>query len=205
MCPSSHFVHFFLRYAAFHHVRSPAIASVPGILRQHTIPSMAGCTVLTQAITTILTGFHYASLVIHSLQYHSVHPLPSFIVLAGSPTWAAFTLRLLIAHSSLISQSIAKLLLHSSGTCVNRSRKITPVPSYVAAIAPDDRGFTGTTFVGARCPHPFSRSSITPAAIQRLATAPLPTSVRQGHASFLPQALLPAGLECSTKKDFVEI
>ncbi|MBX9785268.1 MAG: hypothetical protein K2X48_18435 [Chitinophagaceae bacterium] len=47
--------------------------------------------------------------------------------------------------------------------------------------------------MGARRPHPFSRSSFSPASVERLTIATALTSVQGGYASFLPQALLPAG------------
>ena len=58
-----------------------------------------------------------------------------------------------------ISQSIAKFHLHSSATFVPCG-KYTSVASYVAAIAPDDRGFPGSPFVGARRPPPLRRTSL---------------------------------------------
>jgi len=89
-------------------------------------------TYLSQANATILTGFHSASFIATSFQSCSVHPLP-IIWLAGRPTSAAFTLRILIAYSYLISQSTAKVLLHSSAAFVPFG-KFTPAASYGAGI-----------------------------------------------------------------------
>ena len=74
-----------------------------------------------------------------------------------------------IAHSSVISQSIAKVHLHSSSTCVYPSGNIRWRPPMVLAIAPDDRGFLSSPFVGARRPPSFRRSSFTSSAVLRLA------------------------------------
>ena len=63
LCPSRHFVHFFLRSASLLLVRIYPFASRPGIPCQHH-RSMTHweCTSLSQAIPTILTGFHFAAL-----------------------------------------------------------------------------------------------------------------------------------------------
>jgi hypothetical protein len=55
-------------------------------------------------------------------------------------------------------------------------------------------GFTASPFMGARRPHPFSRSSFSPASVERLAIASALTSVQGGYAFFLLRAVLPAGL-----------
>ena len=92
-------------------------ASVPGILPPNTIPNKAGCTVT------------FTSLLHSSLG--SIPLLPRYFISAGfSPPAANFYfarrqphlgcihLAAAIAHSSLISQSIAKVHLHSSATFV---------------------------------------------------------------------------------------
>ena len=113
---------------------------------------------------------HFSKLLHGSLG--SIPLLPRYFISAGfSPPAANFYfarrqphlgfvhLAAAIAHSSLISQSIAKVHLHSSATFVPCG-KYTPVASYVAAIAPADRGFTASPFVGARRPPPFRRTSL---------------------------------------------
>ena len=122
------------------------------------ISKRAGCTVT------------FASLLHSSLG--SIPLLPRYFISAGfSPPAANFYfarrpphlgcvhLAAANAHSSLISQSIAKVHLHSSATCVPCG-KYTSVASYGAAIAPDDRGFPGSPFVGARRPPPLRRTSL---------------------------------------------
>lgn len=76
-----------------------------------------GCTSHLQANATILTGFHSASLC-HSFTSVAFSPPAAYYLARRPPTSAAFTLRMLIAHSYLISQSTAKVLLHSSATSV---------------------------------------------------------------------------------------
>ncbi len=123
-------------------------------------PNQAGCTV---TFTSLLHG-----------SLGSISLLPRYFISAGFSPPAAFFyfarrpphlgcvhLAAAIAHSSLISQSIAKVHLHSSATFVSASwRKYTSVASYGAAIAPDDRGFPGSPFVGARRPPPLRRTSL---------------------------------------------
>jgi hypothetical protein len=87
---------------------------------------------LSQANATILTGFHSASLR-HSFISVSFSPPAANYLARRPPTSAAFTLRLLIAHSYLISQSIAKVHLHSSAAYVPFG-KFTPAASYGASI-----------------------------------------------------------------------
>ena len=62
LCPSRHLVHFFLRYASFHLVRSHLFASRLGIPDPNSNQHTWECTSLSQANPTILTGFHSASL-----------------------------------------------------------------------------------------------------------------------------------------------
>lgn len=82
-------------------------------------------------------------------------PAANFYFARRPPHLGCIHLAAAIAHSSLISQSIAKVHLHSSATFVPFG-KYTSVASNVAAIAPDDRCFPGSPFVGARRPPPFS-------------------------------------------------
>ncbi len=71
----------------------------------------------SQANATILTGFHSASLR-HSFTSVAFSPPAAYYLARRPPTSAAFTLRMLIAHSYLISQSTAKVHLHSSAAFV---------------------------------------------------------------------------------------
>ena len=87
----------------------------------------------SQANATILTGFHSASLR-HSFTSVAFSPPAAYYLARRPPTSAAFTLRMLIAHSYLISQSSAKVHLHSSATFVPFG-KFTAVASYGAGIA----------------------------------------------------------------------
>jgi hypothetical protein len=154
------------------------------------------------AIATILTGFHFASQR-HSFTSVAFSPPAAYNLARRPPTSAAFTLRLLIAHSYLISQSIAKVHLHSSAAFVSASRReiysggflwsqhrsshlakllfISPISGATLLLAPS-WGLAGNSV----------RSSLhCLRAARRYAT--VPTSVRHSYASFLPQALLPAG------------
>jgi hypothetical protein len=117
LCPSRHFVHYFLRSAALHLVRSYPFASWPGPASIHTISNHRRGTSHSQANATILTGFHSAALR-HSFTSVAFSPPAAYYLARRPPTSAAFTLRLLIAHSYLISQSTAKVHLHSSAAFV---------------------------------------------------------------------------------------
>ena len=70
-----------------------------------------------QASPTILTGFHFAALR-HTFTSVAFSPPAANNLARRPPTSAAFTLRMLIAHSYLISQSTAKVHLHSSAASV---------------------------------------------------------------------------------------
>ncbi len=160
-----------------------------------------GCTSHSQACPTILTGFHSASLR-HSFTSVAFSPPAANYLARRPPTSAAFTLRLLFAHSYLISQSIAKVHLHSSAAYVPFG-KFTPAASYGASIVAAtwlsffsfSRKVAATLLLA-----PSWGSQALPfvplsSALWRLATsATVRTSVPHGYASFLPQALLPAGL-----------
>ena len=120
LCPSRHFVHSFLRYASLHHVRSQAICCKAGHPKPTTQSHTHGnAPAFSQANSTILTGFHFAS-----LRY-------SFTSVAFSPPAALFScarrqphlgcVHLAAANCSCrtsISQSIAKVHLHSSAASV---------------------------------------------------------------------------------------
>jgi hypothetical protein len=133
LCPSRHFVHYFLRYASLHLVRSYPFASWPGIPLSQAQSNTQGCTSHSQANATVLTGFHSAALR-HSFTSVAFSPPAAYYLARRPPTSAAFTLRMLIAHSYLISQSTAKVHLHSSAAFVPFG-KYTTAASYGAGIA----------------------------------------------------------------------
>lgn len=73
LCPSCHFIHFVLRSATLHHVRSPTICCKAWHTTQHTKQSTSDAHTFSQTNATILTGFHFATL------------RPTFISVAFSP------------------------------------------------------------------------------------------------------------------------
>ena len=97
LCPSRHFVHYFLRSASLHLVRSYPFASWPGIPLARRKSLHMGCTSHSQANATILTGFHFAPLR-HSFTSVAFSPPAAYNLARRPPTSAAFTLRMLIAH-----------------------------------------------------------------------------------------------------------
>ena len=117
LCPSRNFVHYFLRSASLHHVRSyPFCFKAWAAFHPHK-PTHLQPHTFSQANATILTGFHYAPLR-HSFTSVAFSPPAAYYLARRQPTSAAFTLRMLIAHSYLISQSTAKIHLHSSAASV---------------------------------------------------------------------------------------
>ena len=133
----------------------------------------------------------------------SIPLLPRYFISAGfsppaanlyfarrSPHLGCVHLAAAIAHSSLISQSIAKVHLHSSATSVSCG-KYTSVASYGAVIAPDDRGFTASPFVGARRPPPFRRTSLFRRPSNGSLFLQCGQVCRTALLLFSPQALLP--------------
>ncbi len=62
LCPSCHFVHFVLRSATLHHVRSLTICCKAWHTFQHTKQSTSDAHSFSQNNATILTGFHSATL-----------------------------------------------------------------------------------------------------------------------------------------------
>ena len=201
LCPSRHFVHYFLRSATLHPVRSYSFASGRASHQPGTNHNTWECTSLSQANATILTGFHSATL------------RHSFTSVAFSPPAANYFARRLsplrlrspcVANClcrTSISQSIAKVLLHSSAASVPCG-KFTPAASYVASIVAATwlsffsliRKVAATLLLapswGSQALPFVSLSS----ALWRLATsATVRTSLPHSYVSFLPQALLPAG------------
>jgi hypothetical protein len=154
----------------------------------------------SQRYNTHRVSFRFTTSSIHFSSVQSTRC--QLFLLAGSPTSAAFTLRLLIAHSYLISQSIAKVHLHSSAAYVPFG-KFTPAASYGASIvaATWQSFFSFIRKVAATLLLAPSwglagnsvRSSLhCLRAARRYAT--VPTSVRHSYAFFLLRAVLPAGL-----------
>ena len=157
---------FLPRYASLHHVRSQAICF---------------STWHPAANTQIRHGRMHSSLRKPTLQYslgfitlHSsfIHfsivqstRCPLLFCSPAAPLKAAFTLRLLIAHvvppfrkASLRFSCIVQPPPYPAGNLLRR------LPMELASpFVP--HGFTASSFVGARCPPPFIRSSFSPAAI----------------------------------------
>lgn len=73
LCPSCHLIHFVLRSAPLHHVRTLTICCKAWHTIQHTKQSTSDAHTFSQAHATILTGFHSAPL------------RPTFISVAFSP------------------------------------------------------------------------------------------------------------------------
>jgi hypothetical protein len=116
-------------------------------------------------------------------------PAANFYFARRSPHLGFVHLAAAIAHSPLISQSIAKVHLHSSATYVPCG-KYTPVASYGAAIAFVPHALLPAPLWGLAVRlhdvvPPYSGGRL------RLAIPTVRTSVPHGHASFSPQALLP--------------
>ena len=92
LCPSCHFVHFFLRSASLHHVRSQSNYSRLGIpLATHISKIKWNAPAFPQAYPTILTGFHSASLR-HSFTSVAFSPPAAHNLLALRTHSAAFSL-----------------------------------------------------------------------------------------------------------------
>ena len=117
-------------------------------------------------------------------------PAANFYFARRQPHLGCVHLAAAIAHSSLISQSIAKVHLHSSATCVPCG-KDTPVASYVAVHHPGCPGLPVQPLCGGSPSASITSYLLIPAAVKRLAIPTVRTSVPHGYASFLPQALLP--------------
>ncbi len=81
LCPSCHFIHFVLRSATLHHVRSLTICCKAWHTIQLTKQSTGDAHAFSQTNTTYSLGFIPLHYVLHSFQSHSVHP-PPIILLA---------------------------------------------------------------------------------------------------------------------------
>lgn len=192
LCPSRHFVHYFLRSASLHLVRSYSFASRPGIplaIHKATHKGMHQ-PFARQRYNTHWVPFRSTTSFTHFSSVQSTRC--QIILLAGYPHFGC--VHLATAKCSCrtsISQSIAKVHLHSSAASVPW-REIYSGGflwswhrhSFFMALLPAPRG-------GSQPP------SFVPlfGGLRRLASnATVRTSVPHGYASFLPQALLPAGL-----------
>jgi hypothetical protein len=165
LCPSASFIQTLL-------IRSIAPCSLPHCLLQclascsntHTKTGQDAQSLSQPGCHTELGAVHLAPFhcfLAISFQQASVHPLPIFNLLAGSPTWASFTLRLLL----LIRPSFRKASLRF--TCIVQPPSYPPAGGnilrwlpMVLPSPPANRGFTGSTFVGARRPPPLRRTSL---------------------------------------------
>ena len=138
----------------------------------------------------MLTGFHSASLR-HTFTSVSLSPPAAHNLLAVRSHFGC--VHLAAANCSCrtsISQSIAKVHLHSSAAFVPCG-KFTLAASYGAGIGLLRRPLLPAPHGGSQ-----ARPVVPPSrALRRLASnATVRTSVPHSYASFLPQALLPAGL-----------
>lgn len=84
LCPSCHFIHFVLRSATLHHVRSLTICFKAWHTIHNTKQSTSDAHTFSQTNATILTGFHSATL------------RPTFTSVAFSPPAANFYFTALI-------------------------------------------------------------------------------------------------------------
>jgi hypothetical protein len=145
-------------YVPFHHVRSYAHccrAWHPAAKTQSS-PGRMHSPLRSPAVTLSPSKCSLGSIAVLRRYFISAGfspPAASFYCARRPPHLGCVHLAAAIAHSSLISQSIAKVHLHSSAAFVPCG-KFTPAASYGAAIAPDLRGFPGSPFVGARRPPP---------------------------------------------------
>ena len=119
LCSSRHFVHFFLRSASLHHVRNSTICSKAGhpIIQPQNY-THGNAPAFQQATPTILTGFHSAPLR-HSFTSVAFSPPAAHNLLALRTHFGC--VHLATANCSCrtsISQSIAKVHLHSSAASV---------------------------------------------------------------------------------------
>ena len=86
LCPSRHFVHFFLRSASLHLVRSYSFASRPGIpLANAQTNTQGNAPAFRKPTLQYSPGSIPLHYVIHSLQQRSVHPLPIIFARRLSP------------------------------------------------------------------------------------------------------------------------
>ena len=132
LCPSRHFVHFFLRSASLHPFAAKSFATCWASQPRHS-PTHRECTSLSQASPTILTGFHSATLR-HTFTSVAFSPPAAHNLLALRTHFGC--VHLATANCSCrtsISQSIAKVHLHSSAASVPFG-KYTAAASYGGSI-----------------------------------------------------------------------
>ena len=150
LCPSRHFVHYFLRSASLHLVRSLTICCKAGHSCRPTKPETKVCTCLSASnpCNTHRVSLRFTTSFIHFSSVQSTR-CPLF----GSPCVpisAAFTLRLLIAH---VVPPFRKASLRF--TCIVQpppypDGKYTPAASYGAGIAIHSSWLYCQPLVGAR-------------------------------------------------------
>jgi hypothetical protein len=100
LCPSCHFIHFVLRSATLHHVRSLTICCKAWHTIQHTKQSTSDAHTFPQTHATILTRFHSATL------------RPTFISVAFSPP-AANNFARLAYHCLRCGATLTQTLAHA--------------------------------------------------------------------------------------------
>ena len=100
LCPSCHLIHFVLRSAPLHHVRSPTICCKAWHTIHSTDQSTSDAHTFSQAYATILTGFHSATL------------RPTFISVAFSPP-AAHNFARLAYHRLRYGAALTQTLAHA--------------------------------------------------------------------------------------------
>jgi hypothetical protein len=124
LCPSCHLIHFVLRSAPLHHVRSPTISSKAWQPEQIHKAWLQGCTNHFASHATILTGFHSATL------------RPTFISVAFSPPAANNFARLAyhrLRYGAALTQTLAHALTYTRSLEVHVTfRPFTVRPSLLS-------------------------------------------------------------------------
>ena len=124
LCPSCHFIHFVLRSATLHHVRSLTICCKAWHTINSTKQSTSDAHTFSQTHATILTGFHSATL------------RPTFISVAFSPLTANNFARLAyhrLRYGAALTQTIAHALTLTQSLEVHVTfRPFTVCPSLLS-------------------------------------------------------------------------
>ena len=92
LCPSPELHSSALHSVSLHHVRSSSVcfsawhtlAVTLSLSKCAQLPTQASCCPTKPG--AVLTGFHFTAFIAPSFLQGSVHPLPSFVLLAGRPT-----------------------------------------------------------------------------------------------------------------------
>jgi hypothetical protein len=113
LCPSCHFIHFVLRSATLHHVRSLTICCKAW----HTIRSTKQAQVMhipfrkpTLQYSLGSISLHY---VLHSFQSHSVHPLPIILRALRACRSCGFVMVFVLPHNVFMKTKTHAKPLHS--------------------------------------------------------------------------------------------